>query len=143
MIAAIFCLMLGLSTRRVLSFHGNRSLPAVRAGQPTVQADARPDAKIQAISQPPIVTSSPSLPGGKDDVIAKDFVVRYPGRAVAPRDNPAAKRLATHAPRPQPGLSENTNMQSGGRLTFGVDTDVLAADTVLRYAPRLQSSKRP
>lgn len=149
-IAMVFCMMMGVSIRRVSPFRGDPSLPSVMAGRRTAQRSTLPQAKVLPLSQQPVVTLNPrqSTDSGTADAIAEDLVIRHQERAADLRDNPAAKNLTSSPVQGQRLRAENTTLQPGVRFTFGIDTDMLAADTVVRYgtrfaAPRLEGQNKP
>jgi hypothetical protein len=119
-VAIVFCLMIVLSIRRVSPFGSDPSLRSVLAGRRSTGGETQ---EVKLVSQQqPLATLRPSQhrnPG----MTGRDFIVDY--RRRPERSGQPAQVVKVP---PQPGV----------RLTFGVGTDMIAADTVVRY--RVQSA---
>jgi hypothetical protein len=125
-IAIVFCSMMIASIHRLAAFPDRLSLsqekPEKRnAFDPTFTAKAQP-----------IVTedSRQSANGDGGDLIAKDIVIRYEGRAVDRRGQAANKPRAVQAP---PLPEKKVGVKPALRLTSGWDADMLVARTAIQY----------
>ena len=148
-VASVFCMMIGISLRRVSPLPGNPSRP-VMAEAPTASSSTPLAAKVLGLSQERIATlnSRRSTDNGEAGVVAKDIIIRYHRPSVDLPDSQAAKNLNISSLPTLRLRSENTALQPGVRFTFGIDNAMLAADTVVRYdtgsaAFRVHDHKQP
>jgi hypothetical protein len=125
-VATVFCTMIGLSLGRVTPLAQSSRTPL--AEERSTRSNRRPAAEILGSSQTHAATldSRPTV----DDFVAEDVLIRYPER---PKD--------LHKYRPLKNLRrigpQNAGSQAGVQYTFGKDTAMLAADTVIRYGLRI------
>jgi hypothetical protein len=147
-VATVFCMMIGVLLRRVSPLRGNPSRP-VMAEVRTARSSTPLAAKVLGLSQERVATLSSrrSTDNGEAEVVAKDIVIRYHRPSADLRDNQAPKKLKSSLPTLRL-RSENTTLQPGVRYTFGIDSAMLAADTVVRYdtgsaAFRVHDHKQP
>jgi hypothetical protein len=132
-VASVFCMMIGVSLRRVSPLPGNSSRP-VTAEVPTARSSTPLAAKVLGLSQERVATlnSRRSTDNGEAGVVAKDIIIRYHRPSVDLPDSQAPKKLKSSLPTLRL-RSENTALQPGSRYTFAMDNATLAADTVIRY----------
>ena len=133
-IAIVFCMMTGVSIHRLSARSGHTSLASRMLEQRNASHPSGPMPRLLASSQQPVVTrtSRQSPNGAEADTVAQDVVIRYQKHAVNLRGQ-AAKKLTSSPVQAQLLLPRNTTSKPGGRLTFGPDADMLAADTVVQY----------
>jgi hypothetical protein len=118
-ITIVFCMMTGLSIHRLSAFPSRSSLSWTR----NTSQSANTPAKALGSSQPVAMKNSglSSVRGGAD-IVAEDFVIRY------------QKRAGSSSPMPVPVFSPEVKISRlGDRLSLGRVSDMLPADSVVRY----------
>jgi len=132
-IAIVFCMMIGVSIHR-LPPSGRASLPSESLEQRNASRPARPTANVLGLSQQPVVSRNAhqSPDGGEADIVAEDAVISHQERA-GELPSQAAKKPVSRNVQVQILPPKNTTLKPGVRFTFGRDTDMLAAVTVVRY----------
>jgi len=133
-VATVFCMMIGVSLRRVSPLRANPSRP-VMVGIRTARSSTSKVAKVLGLSQERIGTlnSRRSTDNGEAGVVAKDIIIRYHRPSADLPDSQGAKNLKSSSLPTLRLRSENTASQPGVRYSFGMDNAMLAADTVIRY----------
>jgi hypothetical protein len=133
-VATVFCMMIGVSLRRVSPLRANPSRP-VMPGIRTARSSMPKVAKVSGLSQERIGTlnSRRSTDNGEAGVVAKDVIIRYHRPSADLPDSQGAKNLKSSSLPTLRLRSENTASQPGVRYSFGMDNAMLAADTVIRY----------
>jgi len=133
-VATVFCMMIGVSLRRVSPLRANPSRP-VMVGIRTARSSTPKVAKVLGLSQERIGTlnSRRSTDNGEAGIVAKDIIIRYHRPSADLPDSQGAKNLKSSSLPTLRLRSENTASQPGVRYSFGMDNAMLAADTVIRY----------
>jgi hypothetical protein len=127
-ITIVFCMMTGLSIHRLSAFPSRSSLSWTR----NTSQSANTPAKALGSSQPVAMKNSgqSSVRGGAD-IVAEDFVVRYQKRAGSYPGRAATKPTSAM---PVPLFSPEAKISRlGDRLSLGRVSDMLPADSVVRY----------
>ena len=95
-VASVFCMMIGVSLRRVSPLPGNSSRP-VTAEVPTARSSTPLAAKVLGLSQERVATldSRRSTDNGEAGVVAKDIIIRYHRPSVDLPDS-QARHLFNH-----------------------------------------------
>jgi hypothetical protein len=119
-IAIVFCMMMGLSIRRLSAVPSRTSLASGMLEKQDNVQPARAAEKILALSQP-ATRNSRQLPNGNDtDIVAENVVIHHQKRAV------------------------NVPGKSGVWVNFSRDAGIFEADTVVRYGSDVKMwSRKP
>ena len=133
-IAIIFCMMTGVSIHRLSARSGHTSLASTMLEQRNASHPSGPMPKLLASSQQPVVREplANRLMAPKPILSAQDVVIRYQKHAVN-LPGQAAKKPTSSPVQAQLLPPRSTTSNPGGRLAFGRDADMLAADTVVQY----------
>ena len=133
-IAIVFCMMMGLSIHRLSALPGRASLSSEMSEQRNASQAARSTAKVLGSAQQQVITpnSRQASVGSEGDSVAEDIIIRYQ-KGAANLPGQAAKKATSGLVQGQSLPPKNTTLKPGVRFTFGRDTDMLAAVTVVRY----------
>jgi hypothetical protein len=128
-ITIVFCMMTGMSIHRLSAFPSRSS---VSWRQRNTSQSANTPAKALGPSQPIAMKNSGlSSARGGADIVAEDFVIRYQKRAGSYPGRAATKSAS---PLPVPVFSPEAKISRlGDRLSLGRVSDMLPADSVVRY----------
>jgi hypothetical protein len=128
-ITIVFCMMTGMSIHRLSAFPSRDSLSW---RQQNSSQSANTPAKASRSSQPVAMKNSDlSSARGGADIVAEDFVIRYQKRAGSYPGRAATKPAS---PTPVPVFSPEAKISRlGDRLSLGRVSDMVPADSVVRY----------